>query len=73
MENIFSQWLPYIVVLAIAATAGVLIYGLMQMAKSTPRGQVGIDKARRSNKLMQYRILLQLIAIGIMMLVLALR
>ncbi|TAH34127.1 MAG: twin transmembrane helix small protein [Alphaproteobacteria bacterium] len=71
--TIFQTYTPFLVIAAIIATAAILIYGILQMAKSVPPGESSVDKARRSNKLMQYRIILQAIAVALFMLMLALR
>ena len=75
MEPTWTEiYIPLAVVLAVAATSAVLIYGILQMAKRNPTDpEAAIARARRSNKLMQYRIILQLIAVGVFLLMIALR
>lgn len=68
-----QTYTPFLVVAAIVATAAVLIFGIAQMAKSAPPGEASIEKARRSNKLMQYRIILQAAAVALFLLMLAMR
>jgi len=50
-----ERFLPALIVVAMVATLGVLGLGLLSMARG--------DSARRSNKLMQSRVLLQGIAL----------
>jgi hypothetical protein len=50
-----EHFLPVLIVVAMLATLGVLGLGLLSMARG--------DSARRSNKLMQSRVLLQGIAL----------
>lgn len=75
MEISSSQVImPFLVIGAILATAAVLVYGIVHMARGkSASGQAASDRARHSNKLMQYRIILQAAALILFMLMLALR
>ncbi len=50
-----EHFLPFLIVIAMLATLGILALGLLSMARG--------DNARRSNKLMQSRVLMQGIAL----------
>jgi hypothetical protein len=66
--------LPIGLGLAMIATVGVLVYGIVQLAKSKPQtGEAEIARARKSNQLMQYRIVLQAAALLIFLLILWLK
>ena len=66
--------MPFLVIASVLAVACVLIYGFVQMAKPNSASPAdAIAKARRSNKLMQIRIILQAVAIALFLLMLFLR
>jgi hypothetical protein len=68
-----NLFLVLLLVAVILAVVFVLIKGLVNMAQTTREdleGEGPSDRAIRSNKLMQQRILLQAVAIGIMALIL---
>ncbi|MEI9927428.1 MAG: twin transmembrane helix small protein [Sphingomonas sp.] len=68
--TLFAVLLLVAVMLAIL---GVLAAGLVNLARSNPaeyEGEGPSPRALRSNKLMQYRILLQAVAIGLVALIL---
>lgn len=79
MEPTFWQSvLPILVVLAILATGAVMVYGVVQMVGAGKKAAMGdatgeITRAKRSNQLMQYRIVLQAIAIGLFLLMLSMK
>ncbi len=50
-----EHFLPFLIVIAMLATLGILALGLLSMARG--------DSGRRSNKLMQSRVLMQGIAL----------
>ena len=60
--------LPFLLVIAMLATAGVLVYGVITMLRASKTSD-----AHKSNKLMQYRVMLQAVALMIFMLLLALK
>ena len=61
-----SALFTFVLFLAMAATVGALVWGLVAMARG------GEFNARWSNKMMRYRILFQAIAIAVFALLLAL-
>ena len=68
-----TLFLSLLLVAAILAVVVVLIRGLVNMAQTTPEdleGEGPSQRALRSNKLMQTRILLQAVAIGLIALIL---
>jgi len=79
MEPTFWQSvLPILVVLAILGTGAVMVYGVVQMVGAGKEAALGdpaaeMARAKRSNQLMQYRIVLQAIAIGLFLLMLSMR
>ena len=52
---------PILVVLAMLAALGVLFMGVISMARRGPDG--GVARGMRSNKLMQWRVILQGVAL----------
>jgi len=54
-----TTFFTFAVGIAMVATLGVLIFGLVSMARGGPGG------AARSNKFMRYRVILQAAAIGL--------
>lgn len=59
-----SAALPILLIVALVAIVGVLLFGVVTMARDGD----SVEKHRRSNKLMQLRVLLQFAAVGIILL-----
>jgi hypothetical protein len=62
-----SGVLPIVLVVALVAILGVLLLGVITMARDGD----SLEKHRRSNKLMRMRVLLQLVAVGVILLIFA--
>ncbi|MEQ9639351.1 MAG: twin transmembrane helix small protein [Alphaproteobacteria bacterium] len=59
-----SAALPIVMVVLLVAIVGVLLFGVVTMARDGD----SVEKHRRSNKLMQLRVLLQFAAVGVILL-----
>ena len=59
-----SGWFPFVIALAALATLGILVAGMVSMIRG------GDFNRKYGNKLMQWRVLAQAIALGLVMLAL---
>ncbi len=70
MENDSNLFMPLLVLAAVFATAAVLMLGISRFARKPQAGEDPIARAKASNKMMQWRIKLQALAIILFLLML---